>query len=192
MFRAGTGAVPEKFEEAIPESEIAGVRLRGRVDRVDITPDRARLGDRYKTGSAREVRDAREDPLMGGKKLQLPVYLAAVPDVPDAVALYWFITRKGEFNREVPVEHSGERGTVPPDARGHRAGIRAGAFPAVSGRMTNTGVASRTAATAITRGSVRGGATRSCFQAGRPAMEPWTGVAVAGARTRRDVERAAA
>ncbi|HSP56481.1 MAG TPA: PD-(D/E)XK nuclease family protein, partial [Dehalococcoidia bacterium] len=76
-FRAETGAVPASFEESIPETLVAGVRLRGRVDRVDITPDgsSAWVVD-YKTGSSWEFRYGRDDdPLLGGKKLQLPTYL---------------------------------------------------------------------------------------------------------------------
>jgi RecB family exonuclease len=101
-FRAETGAVPARFEEAIPETDVAGVRLRGRVDRIDITPDglRAWVID-YKTGSLRDAKESKADPLLAGKKLQLPVYLAAVPDVADARALYWYITQKGGFNREI-------------------------------------------------------------------------------------------
>ena len=134
-FRLETGAVPTHFESAVPETEIAGVRLRGNVDRIDITPDgqRAWVID-YKTGSAYDFRKITPgDPLAGGKKLQLPTYLAAVPDVPDASAVYWFITRKGEFRR-IPYNPTAEnqelfRKTVEAVV----AGVGKGAFPAVSG-----------------------------------------------------------
>ncbi|MCH7810919.1 MAG: PD-(D/E)XK nuclease family protein, partial [Chloroflexi bacterium] len=57
-FRQETGAVPAEFEQAIPETEIAGVTLRGRVDRIDRTPDgRAAWVIDYKTGSTWEFRD---------------------------------------------------------------------------------------------------------------------------------------
>jgi hypothetical protein len=134
QFRTLTGAVPVHFEEAIPETEIAGVRLRGRVDRVDITPDghRAWVID-YKTGSAREFKEGETDLLLGGRKLQLPTYLAVVPDVPDAKAMYWFITRKGEFRRVVyeptPERQLRFQNTLEAIVRG----IRSGAFPAFSG-----------------------------------------------------------
>ncbi|HET9476002.1 MAG TPA: PD-(D/E)XK nuclease family protein [Dehalococcoidia bacterium] len=133
-FRAETGAVPTRFEEGIPETDVAGVRLRGRVDRIDITPggSRAWVID-YKTGSMREFKD-KNDPLQGGRKLQLPVYLAAVPEAEEATALYWFMTQNGGFNREIIYEP-----TAGNQARFQRIleaivqGIRAGAFPAVSG-----------------------------------------------------------
>ncbi len=134
-FRAETGAVPASFEESIPETVVAGVRLRGRVDRVDITPDgtNAWVVD-YKTGSAWEFKEGKiDDPLLGGKKLQLPTYLAAAPVGASARALYWFITRKGGFLK-VPYEP-----TAASEARFRSvlesivSGIRAGAFPAFSG-----------------------------------------------------------
>lgn len=135
LFRVETGAIPDRFEESVPETEMAGVRLRGRVDRIDITPDAqsAWVVD-YKTGSARDFKEGKGDPLLGGKKLQLPIYLAAVAGVPSARALYWFITRKGGFNREVVYDPNPEN-----RARFERVleaivrGIRAGAFPAFSG-----------------------------------------------------------
>jgi CRISPR/Cas system-associated exonuclease Cas4 (RecB family) len=186
MFRAETGAVPEKFEEAIPESEIAGVRLRGRVDRIDITPDRARAWViDYKTGSPREFRDGKGDPLLGGRKLQLPTYLAAVPDVRGARALYWFITRKGEFER---VEYE----PTPDDQARFQAtlqaivkGIRAGSFPAFSGEENEFwGAFENCSYCDYTRICSRRRDQEFAFKLNDPAMEPWTGVAVAGAKDR--------
>jgi len=131
-FRRRTGAVPEAFEAAIPETEIAGVRLRGIVDRIDKTPDgRAAWVIDYKTGSAVPFSKIKADPLVGGTKLQLPTYLAAVGDAEQAKALYWFITRKGEFE-EIQYEPDSAR-----DERFRRTlvtilnGIRSGVFPAV-------------------------------------------------------------
>jgi RecB family exonuclease len=134
IFRRETGAVPSEFEAAIPEQTIAGVRLRGRVDRIDRTPDgsKAWVID-YKTGSDYGMSGMDRDPLQGGTKLQLPVYLAAAGDASQATALYWFISRKAGFAR-VPYLPSDDR-----DARFQDTleaivgGIRAGAFPAVPG-----------------------------------------------------------
>lgn len=132
-FRRETGAVPDAFEAEIPVVEIAGVKLRGRVDRIDRTPDgrQAWVID-YKTGSTWSFKDMEKQPLGGGTHLQLPTYLHAVADADQAVGLYWFISRKGEFKR-VAYEPSPER-----DQRFHAAmeaivsGIRRGAFPAIS------------------------------------------------------------
>ena len=135
-LRQATGAVPADFEQEIPPTEIAGVTLRGRVDRIDRTPDgRGVWVIDYKTGSTYEFRDLingkSSDPLLGGRKLQLPAYLAAAGDAEHAVAMYWFITRKGGFT---PVCYP-----QTPDARERFEetlgaivdGIRGGSFPAV-------------------------------------------------------------
>src|SRR4029078_11682262 len=74
-----------------------------------------------------------KEPLLGGKKLQLPVYLGAAGDGVEATALYWFISRRADFARV---------GYEPDDERNRRfratlgallGGIRSGAFPAVPG-----------------------------------------------------------
>jgi hypothetical protein len=134
-LRLATGAVPAAFECEIPPVAVAGVTLRGRVDRIDRTPDgRTAWVIDYKTGSNWEFSDAlKKDGLLvlDGKKLQLPAYVAAAADAEVVRAIYWFITRKGGFAR-VTYEH-GEAG------RRHFAaileavvgGIRAGSFPAV-------------------------------------------------------------
>ncbi len=135
-LRQATGAVPAAFEQAIPETEIAGVTLRGRVDRIDRTPDgSAAWVIDYKTGSTYEFRDIIKgndsDPLLGGRKLQLPTYLAAAGDAETAVAMYWFVSRKGGFSIVCYPQN---------DAAGERFeatltaivdGIRGGSFPAV-------------------------------------------------------------
>ena len=105
LFRQQTGAVPTHLETHIPETEVAGVTLKGVVDRVDVTPDgkRAWVID-YKSGSSEDHKKKikRDDPLAGGTKLQLPSYMKAAPDAEEIRALYWFITQKGGFDR-VPV-----------------------------------------------------------------------------------------
>lgn len=182
LLRAETGAVPEKFEEAVPETEVVGVRLRGRVDRVDITPDgkRAWIID-YKTGSSRDFKE-NDDPLLGGKKLQLPVYLAAVRDVAEARALYWFITRKGEFRRQEYVP------TAENEARFRRTleaivnGIGAGAFPAVSGEEDDYwGGYDNCKYCEYTRICSRRRDQEFELKGEDAAMRPWKAVGVAGA-----------
>jgi RecB family exonuclease len=134
-FRQETGAVPQSFEIDIPETEESGLRLRGIVDRVDWSPDgrHAWVID-YKTGSARSYEGMKDDdPLAGGTKLQLPVYLAAVPDAEKATPLYWFISSAAEFERR-------EFPTTSENLRRYREtlgaildGLKRGAFPANPG-----------------------------------------------------------
>lgn len=132
-LRQHTGAIPSEFEAAVPETEVGGVTLRGRVDRIDRSPDgtHAWVID-YKTGSLHdEFEKMRDNPLAGGTKLQLPTYLHAVADAEHAQALYWFITRKGNYET-VPYSPSPEN-----DERFKQtleaivSGIRSGAFPAI-------------------------------------------------------------
>jgi ATP-dependent helicase/nuclease subunit B len=132
-FRDHTGAVPSEFETPIPETEVGGVTLRGRVDRIDrLEGSQAWVID-YKTGSLGDEyrKITQDDPLAAGTKLQLPAYLSAVTGVPHAQALYWFITRRGDY-ATVPYNPSPEN-----DERFRRtletivAGIRSGAFPAI-------------------------------------------------------------
>ncbi len=82
------------------------LRVRGRIDRIDITRDGSVHVVDYKTGSLRGGYDklSEDDPVVGGTKLQLPLYgLAgrlAVKDPTAAVrAEYWFVTTRGEFKR---------------------------------------------------------------------------------------------
>ncbi len=135
-FRRETGAVPADFETPIPQVSVAGVTLRGYVDRVDRSPDgkRAWVID-YKTGSKRnfEAIKADDDPFAGGTKLQLPTYVEAAGDAEEVNAAYWFITHKGGYSF-IGYEPTPER-----KALFERTlttivdGVRAGAFPAVPG-----------------------------------------------------------
>jgi len=136
-FRESTGAVPAEFEQAIPLTEIAGVTLRGRVDRIDRTPDgRTAYVIDYKTGSTYEFRDLikdkdSHDPLLGGRKLQLPTYLAAAGNAENAVAMYWFITRKGDFTLLSYSQAGANRERFEATLTAIVDGIRGGSFPAV-------------------------------------------------------------
>jgi RecB family exonuclease len=135
LFRQQTGAVPSQFEANIPETEIAGVTLKGVVDRVDVTPDgkQAWVID-YKSGGIGDFKDIKpEDPLAGGKKLQLPVYMKAAPDAEEVHALYWFITQKGGFE-SIEYDPSPERSDAfERTLEAILAGVQAGSFPAVPG-----------------------------------------------------------
>jgi RecB family exonuclease len=134
-FREETGGVPSEFEVDIPETMVAGATMRGRADRVDRSPDgsRAWVID-YKTGGLWDYDSMKKgDTLDRGTKLQLPVYLAAAGDAREAQALYWFITRKGGFERiafDASAENLGRfRATVEAIVRG----VAGGAFPAFPG-----------------------------------------------------------
>jgi hypothetical protein len=137
-FRAETGAVPSEFEAPLPEKAVGGVALRGSVDRIDRTPDgkRAWIID-YKTGGTSDFERLSEDPLRGGTKLQLPAYLAAAADASEVEALYWFITHGGGFEKirfeNTPENMARFEGTI----KAIVDGVRAGAFPAVSGEIND-------------------------------------------------------
>jgi ATP-dependent helicase/nuclease subunit B len=134
LFRRATGAVPAELEQAIPETEVAGVTLRGYVDRIDRTPDRRKawIID-YKTGGAWEADQMRKDGdyLLGGQKLQLPVYLAAAADAEEAYAMYWYITQKGGFERIDYPNTPQNRQRFEATLRAILDAIRAGSFPAI-------------------------------------------------------------
>ncbi len=72
------------------------VRFRGRIDRVDRSPDGARtVVYDYKTGTRRRYEALVDDPVHGGRLLQLPVYALAARQqegTDDAIAAYWFTT----------------------------------------------------------------------------------------------------
>ena len=134
-FRHQTGAVPWSFEQAIPESEVAGVRLRGYVDRIDRSPDgKSAWVIDYKTGGTASHKDITADnPFASGTKLQLPAYITAVPDADRISALYWFIGQKGGF-KQITYEPSPEwDATFRETMLTIVQGIQAGAFPAVPG-----------------------------------------------------------
>jgi hypothetical protein len=134
-FRLETGAVPHALEVAIPALEFEGITMRGTVDRIDMTPDgrKAWVLD-YKTGSVRPYEKMKDDdPLAGGTKLQLPVYLAAVPDAEEVEAFYWFISTAGEFKRIPFLATPANRQRYRETLSAILTGVRAGAFPANPG-----------------------------------------------------------
>lgn len=79
------------------------VRFRGKVDRLDAGEGGRLVVTDYKTGGSFGVKDlSPDDPVLGGTKLQLPVYgLAARARVGDAAAAvhadYWFVTTRHGF-----------------------------------------------------------------------------------------------
>lgn len=133
-FRRLTGAVPWALEQNIPETSVAGVTMRGRVDRIDRSTDgrEAWVMD-YKTGGLWDTRNIQKGMLLdGGKKLQLPTYLLAA-DAENVHALYWFISQRGGFEKVSydPTPEWTDRYHKTLDAIVNA--IRGGAFPAVPG-----------------------------------------------------------
>ncbi len=101
----GFGFVGElaAVEITLPDGRV--LRVRGRIDRIDIGADGVVHVIDYKTGSARSAEGiSADDPVGGGTKLQLPIYglagrLAARNDTAAVRAEYWFATSRGGFER---------------------------------------------------------------------------------------------
>ncbi len=80
------------------------IRVRGRIDRVDMAADGTVYVADYKTGSDQRFRALSADaPLAAGDKLQLPIYglavRAAYPDAAGVHTEYWFVSRRGDGRR---------------------------------------------------------------------------------------------
>ncbi len=111
------------------------VRIRGSIDRIDVTGGGGLLVVDYKTGSTRSFRDlSLDNPTLNGQRFQLVLYdLAArrlrdTPDAADGYGAYWFVSSKGLFT-EVGYSTDAARGAVL-DAVGSAVdGIGAGLFP---------------------------------------------------------------
>jgi RecB family exonuclease len=99
---ASAGWQPTRFEEEFHAVAVAPpVRLRGKIDRIDLSDDgrRARVLD-YKTG--KQPRGVRDDALAGGETLQLPLYILAaqqlLPKVTVESASYLYFTLRGGYH----------------------------------------------------------------------------------------------
>ena len=145
-YRADEGMQPRHAEYAFgfdgPPVAMAlpdggEVRFRGFIDRVDVARDglRAVIMD-YKTGSSRQYEKMKDDPLMAGKRLQLPVYALAVREtlLPDAAlrAEYWFVSANGGYTR-VPVTLDAVEAQFRNAVQAIAEGVRGGVFPANPG-----------------------------------------------------------
>lgn len=119
------------------------VRFRGFIDRVDATADgqRAVVMD-YKTGSAYTYRRMKDDPLVSGKKLQMPVYALAVREtlLPEARlrAEYWFLSAAGSA-MHYPVDLDAVEDYFKQTVQTIAEGVRGGVFPAVPGNPGGNG-----------------------------------------------------
>lgn len=111
------------------------VRFRGKVDRLDAAEGRLVVTD-YKTGGSWGMRDlSADDPVLGGTKLQLPVYgLAARARSGDASAPvsaeYWFVTTRHAFARHGYVVSDEVLAALRDTVGTIVAGIEGGHFPA--------------------------------------------------------------
>ena len=128
------------------EIDVAGgrLRLRGRIDRIDRSADGSRLVvTDYKTGRpSKDAEQLDDDPVRGGRLLQLPIYALAAErhllsqgEPPSRVidVAYWYLTEKGG-NTQL-----GYRFDAPERERFEEAlsriavGIEGGVFPANPG-----------------------------------------------------------
>ena len=99
-----TGEALPAVELTLPDGRV--LRVRGRIDRVDLAADGTIHVVDYKTGSLRGgyTELSPENPVVAGTKLQLPIYglagrLAAADPGAPVHAEYWFATTKGGFKR---------------------------------------------------------------------------------------------
>ncbi|MHB8682602.1 MAG: PD-(D/E)XK nuclease family protein [Acidimicrobiales bacterium] len=118
------------------------VRFRGRADRVDRAPDGALVVSDYKTGRQRGLAKLTNDPLVGGRRLQLPLYALAARDQFGAAgtveARYWMVSAE----RQTACYHLELTDDVEAhfrDVVGRIAmGVEAGAFPGIPGPPRET------------------------------------------------------
>ena len=79
------------------------VRVRGRIDRVDVAADGTVFVTDYKTGSSTYTTASADDPLAGSTRLQLPIYGMVLrdhhADAPGIHTEYWFVTHAGRGRR---------------------------------------------------------------------------------------------
>ena len=124
------------------------VRLRGRMDRVDLGPDpaqpeRAIVID-YKTGAPLARGALTADPLAAGTSVQPAVYRAALRAHFEAVGLpppvvtarYWFVSTRGRFEVVEPPEGLDVDGRLREVVSIADTAFRAGSFPAILGDDT--------------------------------------------------------
>lgn len=154
-MRREEGVVPREVEMGFGMPGSAGpalvvalargreVALRGKIDRVDSTPDgtRAAVFD-YKSGSAGYYSGLRKDPVNGGRVLQLPIYALAAREClgfGEAAAYYWFVGEEAGYRRigytvdDKALERFREAAGVIID------GIDSGVFPANPGKPSGEG-----------------------------------------------------
>ena len=105
------------------------VLFRGKVDRIDRSPDGSRtIVFDYKTGGSSSYRDLKKDPVIRGTALQLPLYARAASALskadsndPVVQAAYWFAFENGGTSIKPDLRDEAEPGRTVPRCRiGHR------------------------------------------------------------------------
>jgi len=156
--RSGAAPAPDGLElafglEGSPPVTLAvrgqPVAFRGRIDRVDRTPDGGRVVVYdYKTGKVPRSRSALDDdPVASGTRLQLPVYALAAAelvDARDAEAYYWYVHAPDPDQALVgyPVD-AARRERFEEVAATIAGGIADGSFPAYPGEQSWDPIAMR-------------------------------------------------
>jgi len=122
----------------VPLPEGRAVRFRGRIDRLDRSPDgRTVVVYDYKTGNPARADSLSHDPVLAGQRLQLPVYAhaaKALTGATDAEAYYWYTRAE-----DPPGEDDGFALDPPRQRRFVEVldaiveGVDQGSFPAVPG-----------------------------------------------------------
>ncbi|MDY7105215.1 MAG: PD-(D/E)XK nuclease family protein [Actinomycetota bacterium] len=99
----GPGADQPPVEVALDGGRI--VAFRGSADRIDVGAEVVTVVD-YKTGSGSDLRDKElaADPVLGGTRLQLPVYALAAREATGRAgapvdASYWYVSERANFRR---------------------------------------------------------------------------------------------
>lgn len=111
------------------------LRLRGSIDRVDVTDDGGLVVIDYKTGSSYSYgKLSLDDPTLGGSRLQLVLYdlaarrLRGASDSVTGYGAYWFASSKGRFT-EIGYPTNDARPQVLEAVESVVEGIGAGLFP---------------------------------------------------------------
>lgn len=111
------------------------LRLRGSIDRVDLTDDGGLVVMDYKTGSSYSYEKlSLDDPTLGGRRLQLVLYdlaarrLRGASDSAAGYGAYWFVSSKGRF-AEIGYPTNDARSRVLEAVGSVVEGIGAGLFP---------------------------------------------------------------
>ncbi|WP_166345581.1 PD-(D/E)XK nuclease family protein [Phytoactinopolyspora limicola] len=94
----------------IPLGDGRSLRVRGKIDRIDLAADGTLVVIDYKTGKPDSYRDLNSDPCHRGQRLQLPLYAMAAQaeraglttsdrQIGPIRSEYWFTSRRGGFER---------------------------------------------------------------------------------------------
>ena len=136
-------------DSELPPLERNGLRFRGVIDRLDVSPDgKTALVLDYKTGGTGGYANMSNDPVRRGTRMQLPVYALAAQEiterqgipVEDVEAAYWFVSSRGGFVTR-PSEPAGLDEMLEPFdevVKTFKAGHRDGLFPANPGMSRST------------------------------------------------------